>query len=118
MTVKESKEQIMYTEKQILTRLRKHLIDNMGSVWTMHKPTWQGVQKRITSDADFEEKVRDLVAEANHKWEKMGITALVNNDEAFNVQLYKHFTANKKAFLSYETLELDERISKLEEYTK
>ena len=108
----------MYTEKQILIRLRKHLIDNMGSVWTMHQPTWNGVKKRMLNDADFEEKVRGLVAEANYVWEKMGITALITNDETFNVQLYKHFTANKKAFLSYEVLDLDERIEAIEKATK
>ena len=103
-----------YTDEQIYDRLREHLIDNLGSVWTMHKPSWQGVTKRMKTNPDFEEQVRDLVAEANHKWESIGITALITNDEKFNVQLYRHFTANKKAFLSHEVLELDERIAELE----
>jgi len=105
----------MYTDQQILDRLREHLIDNLGSVWTMSKPTWQGITKRMKKDAAFEEEVRDIVCEANHQWEKMGIKALVTGDETFNVQLYKHFTANKKAFLSHEVLELEERIKELEE---
>ncbi len=104
-----------YTDKQVLARLRLHLITNLGSVWTMHKPTWNGVKKRMIDNPIFEEKVRGLVAEANYKWEKMGITALTTNDEGFNVQLYKHFTANKKAFLSYEVNELEDRIKQLEE---
>ncbi len=105
---------IKYTEEQILVRLREHLIDDLGSVYTMHNPTWQGVLKRMAKDADLEELVKGLVAEANHKWEKMGITALTAGDDSFNVQLYKHFTQNKKSFLSYETLELEERMAQLE----
>ena len=104
-----------YTDEQILDRLREHLIDNLGSVWTMYKPTWQGVTKRMKTNPDFEERVRGLVAEANHKWESIGITALINNDEKFNVQLYRHFTANKKAFLSHEVLELEDRLKELED---
>ncbi len=104
-----------YTDKQILDRLREHLIDNRGSVWTMHKPTWQGVMKRMKKDESFAEKVRDCEAEAMHKWERMGIDALLGDGTEFNTGLYKHFTANKKAWLSHEVLELEERIKELED---
>ncbi len=104
-----------YTEKQILKRLREHLIDNLGSVWTMHKPTWQGVTKRMKSSPAFTEEVRDIVAKANHKWERMGIDALIENNDLFNVTLYKHFTQNKRAWLPYETLELEDRLVALEQ---
>ena len=104
-----------YTDKQIYDRLREHLIDNLGSVWTMHKPSWQGVQKRMAKDEDFAEKVRDLVAEANYKWEKMGIDALIGNDELFNVQLFRHFTQNKKSFLPYQVLEFEDRLKEMED---
>ena len=107
-----------YTEKQILIRLRKHLIDNMGSVWTMHKPTWQGIIKRMEKDPLFAEKVRGLVCEANFVWEKMGIAALITNDETFNVQLYKHFTQNKKSFLTHDSLVTEERLDAIEKALK
>jgi len=103
-----------YTDQQILDRLREHLIDKLGSVWTMHKPSWQGVQKRMAKYPDFEEEVRDIVAEANYQWEKRGIDALLSNDEKFNVTLFKHYTQNKKAFLSHEVLVIDERLEALE----
>ena len=105
----------MYTDKQILDRLREHLIDNMGSVWTMYKPTWQGVLKRMKKDDAFAEKVRNCEAEAMYLWEKMGIDALKGDNTDFNTGLYKHFTQNKKAFLSHEVLELEERIKELED---
>lgn len=104
-----------YTDKQILDRLREHLIDNLGSVWTMHKPSWQGVQKRMKKDSGFDEKVRNIVAEANYAWEKIGLTALKEDNTNFNVTLYKHFTQNKKSFLSHEVLELEDRIKELED---
>ena len=104
-----------YTDKQILDRLREHLIDNLGSVWTMYKPTWNGVKKRMKTNDAFADKVRGIVCEANHAWEKMGIDALRNDNPSFNVVLYKHFTQNKKAWLSHEVLELDERIEALEQ---
>ena len=105
----------MYTDKQILDRLKVHCIDDFGSVWTMSKPTWQGIQKRMKKDVEFEEKVRDIVAEALHQWEKMGIDALLSNDEGFNVALFKHYTMNKKPFIDHTTIELEERISELEQ---
>ncbi len=105
----------LYTDDEILDKLRVHLIDNLGSVWTMHKPTWEGVKKRINHNEEFGSLVGDIVAEANYTWEKMGITALLASDEGFNVSLFKHYTMNKKAFLSHEVLELDERLKALEE---
>lgn len=104
-----------YSDKQILSRLREHCIDNLGSVWTMHNPSWNGITKRMDKDKEFAELVEDVVAEANHKWEKIGLKALLKGDQNFNVTLYKHFTQNKKAFLSHTELEVDERIKALEE---
>ena len=105
----------MYTDKQILDRLSEHLIVNMGSVWTMHRPTWQGVMKRMKKDDTFAEKVRDCEAEAMYLWEKMGIDALRGDNTDFNTGLYKHFTQNKKPFIDHITIELEERISELEQ---
>ncbi len=104
----------VYTDKQILDRLREHCIDNLGSVHSMHKPSWNGVQKRMKQDEEFSLLVMDLVAEAVHEWEKMGIAALTGNDENFNVQLFKHFTMNKKPFLTHETLEVEKRLNVIE----
>lgn len=105
----------LYSEKQILDRLRIHLIDNMGSVWTMHKPSWEGIKKRMAKDESFGDLVRDCICEANYYWEKMGIDALKGDNTDFNTGLYKHFTANKKSFLSHEVLELESRIQELED---
>jgi len=104
-----------YTEEFILGRLREHCIDNLGSVWTMHKPTWQGVTKRMKKDEAFAEEVRDIVAEALYQWEKMGITALLTGDESFNVNLFKHYTMNKKPFIDHVTLDLEQRLQELED---
>jgi len=107
-----------YTDEYILDRLKTHCVDEFGSVWTMSKPTWQGIQKRMLKDEAFGEEVRDIVAEALFEWEKMGIKALRENDENFNVQLFKHYTMNKKPFLDNTTIDLEERLEKLEQSTK
>jgi len=45
----------------------------------------------------------------------MGIDALIGNDELFNVQLFKHYTLNKKSFLPYQVLEFNERLKEMED---
>ncbi len=104
-----------YSDKQIITKLRKHLITEMGSFYTMHRPSYQAIIKRRKKDAAFNEMVEDVVNEANHKWHKMGLDALTSDNSDFNTTLFKYYTQNKKPFIDNEAIDLEERITKLEE---
>ncbi len=103
-----------YSDKFLLKRLREHLIDNMGSIYTMHKPIWATYVKRMKKDERFKELVEDCRAEAEHKWEKWGLSNINGKNPDFNTGLYKHFTQNKKAFRDHNAIETDERLQKLE----
>ncbi len=108
-----------YTDKQILDGLRVHMIDNKLSKYSLFSPmTWQGVLKRIKADEELSQKVNTIVNEHNALWEKMGIKALEEGDESFNVPLFKMYAGSKKSFQSYEVNELDERLLALEEGAK
>ena len=108
----------LYSNKEILDRMRVHLIDNFGSVYSMHSPTWVGIKKRMAKDEELNELVSNIVAEALYAWEKMGIAALLSGDDTFNVALFKHYTMNKASFIDHKALELEERIEQLEESNK
>ena len=103
-----------YSDKQIIDKLKKHLIDDMGSFYTMSKPSFQAIIKRRKKDPLFNEMVEDVVNESNQKWHKMGLEALLENDTEFNVPLFKYYTQNKKPFLDNEVIKNDERLSALE----
>ena len=104
----------LYTDEEILDKLRTHVVTNMSSTFTMSKPTWQGILKRMNKDEEFKELVNDIVAEGLFQWEQMGIKALLTGDETFNVQLFKHYTVNKKPFIDHMSLEIEERLTELE----
>lgn len=105
-----------YTEEEILAGLREHLIINKCSKYSLHNPiTWQGVLKRMEKSEEFAIKVNTIVAEHNALWEQIGIDALLNNDEKFNVPLFKMYAGNKKSFQSYEVNELEQRLEILED---
>ena len=105
-----------YTDEEILDGLRVHMIDNKLSKYSFFKPmTWQGVLKRIDKDEELKRKVKSIEAEHNAIYEEMGLTALMNNDDKFNVPLFKMYAGAKKSFQTYETNELEERIEALED---
>ena len=104
-----------YTDKHMLDALREHCVEGLGSTYTVHNPCWNGYLKRMRSDAEFDDLVQNIVAEANYKWEQIGLKALLSNDTDFNVTLFKHYTQNKKSFLSREALEIEERMDAIEE---
>ena len=106
---------VSYSDAQVLRGLKTHIVTNKLSKFTMHKPmTWQGIVKRMKNDEEFADKVQHIVNEAEAVWEKMGIEALESGDETFNVTLFKMYAGTKRAFQSYETNELEERIERLE----
>lgn len=108
-----------YTEEQILEGLREHLIINKCSKYSLHNPiTWNGVLKRMKKSKEFSNKVHSIVAEHEALWEQIGIDALMNNDDKFNVPLFKMYAGNKKSFQSYEVNELEERLKELENNAK
>ena len=105
-----------YSDEYLLERMHQHCVEEMLSVYTLHKPTWEIYRRRMAKDAEFAAKVEDCRAEADTKWEKLGLRAMWGKaPEGFNAGLYKHFTQNKRAFLPYEVLEQEERINALEE---
>ena len=106
----------VYTDKQMLDRLRDHTIERLGSIYTVHKPTWNAYLKRMASDPDFGVLVRDVVAESLNKWEQIGIDAIRSDNPNFNANLYRYLTQNKKPFLTHEVLELEARIEALEKH--
>jgi len=103
-----------YTIEEVVTKLRKHLIDDMGSYYTMHKPSHQAITKRMKKDEELRAKVEDVVNEANHKWWRMGLKALVTDNTNFNTNLFKYYTQNKKPFIDHLSIQLEERITELE----
>lgn len=108
----------LYSDEDIIKKLRKHMINELGSYYTMHKPSEQAISKRRKKDPAFNELVGDVINEANHKWHKMGLKALTTNDTDFNTALFKYYTMNKKPFIDHTTIELEERIAELEEVQK
>lgn len=104
-----------YSDDELIDKLHTHLVTNRGSVYSMHNPTWQAYLKRMKTNPEFALLVNNCTAEGFYAWEKYGIDALDGKIENFNTGLYKHFTQNKKPWLSHEVLELDERIKDLED---
>ena len=84
------------------------MIEKMLSKYSMSKPTWQCVLKRIAKDSDFAIKVNSIEAEALAKWETVGLKALFEGDAGFNTQLFKMYVGNKKPFLEHSVLSLDD----------
>lgn len=104
-----------YTDEYLIKRIHKHLVEDKSSIYTLYKPTWQAYLKRMKDDAEFEDKVKDCMAEGNYMWEQLGLSNMEESNPDFNLGLYKHFTQNKKPWLSHEVLELEERIERLED---
>ena len=107
-----------YTEEEILDRLREHMVDELLSKYSISRPTWQGIAKRMKKDEDFADKVHTIENDALAKWERVGLKALFGDNTDFNTQLFKMYVGSKKSFLPYEVLDLDERIEALEESRK
>ena len=104
-----------YTDSQILRGLKTHVVNKMLSKYTLYKPmTWQGVLKRMEKSPDFAAKVNTITAEADALWDAMGIKALTERDEAFNVPLFKMYAGSKKSFQTFEVLELTAKVEALE----
>ncbi len=106
-----------YSNKYILERVQQHCVDQMKSVHTLSNPCFNTIQNRCKEDSDFNSKFKNIAAAANERWEQIGITALLDRDPSFNVSLFKLYTSNKRPFLPFETLELEERITALEDKT-
>lgn len=104
-----------YSNEYLIKRIHKHLVEDRASIYTLHKPVWTTYANRMKKDADFADKVKDCIAEGNFVWEQLGLSNMEETKEGFNLGLYKHFTQNKRSFLPYETLELEERLTALEE---
>ena len=109
-----SKGDNQYSTEYILERLRMHMVDDKKSMYTMTKPTHYGILKRIKNgDKDLERGVREIEAEHFAVYEQRLIGAVFEGMEldtvAFNIA-----TRNKKPFLSYEVIELNERLEELE----
>ena len=97
-----------YTDEEILDALREHAIKKLLSKYSMYKPTWQGILKRMAKDEEFAAKVNSIENEAMAKWESVGLKALMTSDAGFNTQLYKMFVGNKKPFLEHSVLSLED----------
>jgi len=103
-----------YTDKEILDNMTAHMVEGMKSKWSMSKPTYNGILKRMKKDDDFAQKVHSIEAEALAKWEQLGLDALLSGNETFNVQLFKMYAGNKKPFIDHATIEIEERLTELE----
>ena len=118
LTVKNRKERPMnkkrYSDTQILERLEEHMVTKLKSQYSVTKPTWRAIKKRMDQSKSFEAKVHSILALALDRWESIGIRALMKNDQNFNVNLYRMFAGNKKSFLSYEDSEIADRLDDLE----
>jgi len=104
-----------YSDKQVLTALHKHMVTELCSKYSMSKPTWQAILKRMSSRSAFADKVKGIEAEALKKWEQVGLKALVRNNTDFNTALYKMFVGNKVSFQTYGDIELEDRLKALED---
>jgi len=104
-----------YTDKQLLTYLHKHVVEDMQPKYTLSKPTFQCYLKRMDKDAEFENKVKSVLAEGEAAWVKLGVEAILDPDTKINVPLYNIMTRAKKSFQSYEVIELESRIERLED---
>ncbi len=102
-----------YTDEEILRNIEEHLIKNRLSKYSMFKPVWQTVLKRMNKDPEFASKVKTLEAQALAEWEKFGLEGFKDKD--FNVGLFRMYASSKKSFQSYETNELEERLQALED---
>ncbi len=102
---------VTYTTKTIIKRLRKHMLDNMKSKYTMIKPTIQTIRTRI-ADGDLELKQAMIEIEAEHcgLYEEMLVEGL-RGERDVDSKLFRIATQNKKPFLSPEQLAISEGIA-------
>lgn len=101
-----------YTDKQLLTRLKRHCIDKHLSRYTIANPTWSGYKKRMDKDDLFASKVYNIMAEADQWWELQGVLALDNKD--YNNAMYAKLTSNKAFTKDHAAADLEARIERLE----
>ena len=102
---------VSYTTKTIIKRLRKHMIDNMKSKYTMIKPTIQTIRTRI-AEGDLELKQAMIEIEAEHcgLYEEMLVEGLQGKRDV-DSKLFRIATQNKKPFLSPEQMMIAEGIA-------
>ena len=106
-----------YSTKQIIDRLREHMVDNALSYYTMTHPTYHTVFERIKGgDKKLEKAFNEIKALHWQIFERKLLDALFNGNE-IDMQVFNAATRNKKPFLSYETLDVDARLEAIERVT-
>ena len=103
-----------YSTEYILDRLRKHMVDDKKSFYTITKPTRYGIVKRIKNgDKELERGFREIEAEHFAVFEEALNDAIFNGAE-INMVAFNTAIRNKRPFLDTATLELEDRIAELE----
>jgi len=105
----------VYSDKQLIDALKTHCIDEHLSKYTLAYPVWDTYILRMKKDAEFKTKIESLLMVAEQWWEKQGVQALENKD--YNNMMWTKLTCNKTFTKNHEALDLEDRISKLEEGT-
>ena len=116
-TAKKKKGDNQYSTDYIIERLRNHMVDEGLSLYTVTKPTYEGILKRIKNgDKELESALKEIQAEHWQIFERKLNDAIFNGTE-INMQAFNAAVRNKKPFQTFETLELEERIAALEKTT-
>ena len=102
-----------YSNKQIIRRLREHMIKNKKSLYSITKPTRNTILDRVKKDEELRIALEEIEAEHFGLFEARLLESVFEgvplDSVAFNIA-----TRNKKAFLSHEVLVLDEKVEALE----
>jgi len=101
-----------YTNKQLLTRLKRHCIEKHLSRYTIANPVWNTYLQRMEKDPILSDKIHNIMALADQWWEQIGIDALENN--SYNNAMYARLTSNKAFTKDHDAIDLEEIVSKLE----
>ncbi len=102
-----------YTNKKILDRLTKHCLDEHLSKYTMNAPSYKAVGLRMKVDEELREQVEDILLQADAWWERKGVEAL--HDTTFNNFMYVRLTNSKAFTKDHAAIDLEDRITVLEE---
>ncbi len=102
---------VTYTNKTIIKRLRKHMVDDMLSKYSMTKPRFTAIQRRMDQgDLELKEQVAEVIAEHYAAFERMSIQA-IRGEIDVDSKMFRLTTQNKKPFLSPEQLAISEGIA-------
>ncbi len=106
----------VYENLELLKKAYDHLVTNKLSVWTLSHPTKQAYDNRSNADEVFKEQFKGIQMLQEQLLETMLWDNMDNKE--FNDKLFNIAIKNKQFTRDHNTIELDERLTLLEQKEK